>query len=165
MQSCETLCYQGLKFLCTEFLSLTSSSPVPGSEGRDGAREPSQSLLGDAPWRWEQLLSKAVLCLTHFYLVLCFPLAAPGRAGKGQVLSVAGQGRVLVLGAGAARARILAACARSRVHVPRERLTSPAVSSPRPALPEPFGSAVSQPASPGLLWQRLTLKNQLCLCL
>lgn len=42
---------------------------------------------------------------------------------------------------------------------------SPAMSSRPPALPGPFGNALSQPASPGLLWQRLTLKNQLCSCL
>lgn len=39
--------------------------------------------LGSALWRWEQFLSKAALCLIHFYVVLCFSGADAGRAGQG----------------------------------------------------------------------------------
>lgn len=77
MQCCKPRCSQGLKSLCAEFLVFASSSPVPGSEGRDGTRE--LSWLRSAPQRWEQSQSKAVM---NFYIVLCFSLLA--GAGKGQ---------------------------------------------------------------------------------
>lgn len=101
VQSRKTLCFLGLKFLCTDLLLPTSSSPVPGSEGQDCARELSRSWLGSAPWRWERFWARP--CSASYTLTRALPLSGSSRppaAGKGQVLSMAGGS--CVHGAGAA---------------------------------------------------------------
>lgn len=98
--------------------------------------------------------------LNKFYVRLCFSLADPGQEGAGAECGWAEQGPQCRRCPRPASLWL----AQGAVSV-YPRSASPAVSLRRPVLPEPFGNVLSQPVSPSVLWQRLTLKNQLCLCL
>lgn len=159
-----------LHFFCSPALLLY----LPQRVGTEGAQKLSRSRLG-SPLQGDRSssLGKALLCSINFYVMLSFLMAHSGCIGEGAEFRwpengpkrPCGRRRVALPRQAAACARASPwACARQPRPCTRAN-ASPSVSSPRPVFSEPFGNLVSQPASPGLLWQRLTLKNQSCLYL
>lgn len=158
----KTRCYW-IPLYWTSFVhQLFSCTCLRGSGWRTGAVP---LLARECPAETGAVIQQSSALLNKFYAVLCFSLADPGQEGAGQE----GAGAECGWAEQGPRCRRCPRpaslwLAQGAVSV-YPRSASPAVSSRRPVLPEPFGNVVSQPASPGLLWQRLTLENQLWSCL